>query len=72
MGAGFPINSQVSPDSPIYTHPLYVKYSTQTIQYAVANVADLKSEVLAILPNEDTSDILAYLSNLIRITALMA
>jgi len=72
VGAGFPINFEVSEDSAIFTHPLYVKWSTTTIGTALAQKIDLMQDLAAIYPNVDTQEILAYLTSILRILNQMA
>lgn len=72
MSHGYAINAQVEPSSPIFTHPVYVKWSTKTVGTAAGEKVDLMQDISAIYPNTDTSELLAYLANLLRLLNLMA
>jgi hypothetical protein len=72
MGAGFPINFQVSEKSPIFTHPLYLKWSLKTIGTALGEKSDLIQDISGIYPNPDTQELLAYLASILRVLNEMA
>jgi len=72
MGAGFPINFEVSESSALYTHPLYIKWSLKTIGTTLGARTDLIQDLLPIYPNPDTQELLAYLSSILRLLNEMA
>jgi len=67
MGAGFPINFEVSESSAIFTHPLYIKWSLKTIGSTMTEKMDLIIDISGIYPNPDTQELLAYLSSILRV-----
>jgi len=71
MGVGYPINFEVSEDSPIFTHPLYVKWSTKNFQDISGEQGDLLTDITAIQPNAQTSELLAYLSSVLRLSVII-
>ena len=58
-------------DPGILTHPLYLKWSLQTLAYASANSVDLKADLAGMTANQDNLAIASYLATLLRIVGLL-
>lgn len=71
MGVGYPINFEVSEDSPIFTHPLYVKWSTKNFETISGEQGDLITDLIAIQPNAQTAELIAFLSAIFRLSILI-
>ena len=71
--SGSPINwGPVPAGHPMLQHPLYLKYSNLTIgQIEGAEFAALKTDLKMSIANNDTADIVAYLSWVIRLCGLV-
>ncbi len=66
---GYPINWAVAPGNRrLLTNPLYVKYSNST--FATINPVDVKTDLLGVMATQESAEICAYLSWLIRTLAL--
>jgi len=68
---GYPINWNAAPGNVrLLQHPLYIKYSS----YTFAQVNDKRSEIIndvkGAIANQQSAEIIAYLSWLLRTTAL--
>ena len=69
---GIAINWAAVPnDAPILNHVLYQKWSVQTIASVTADPSALKTDLGAAVLNNDTTEIVAYLSTLLRAAALI-
>ncbi|HIO21300.1 MAG TPA: hypothetical protein EYN18_02745 [Nitrospirales bacterium] len=71
MGSGYPINFEVTEDSAIFLHPLYVKWSVVTMNDVAGTQGDLLQDIGAIVPNVQTGEILAYLTSVLRLSVLI-
>ena len=58
-------------DESILTHPLYLKWSQNTLANVKAALAPLKTDLGNVEANMNNLDIIAYLSTLIRIAGLI-
>lgn len=58
-------------DNSILTHPLYLKWSQNTLTAVKAGLVPLKADVGGIDANMDNLQIVAYLTTLIRIAGLI-
>ena len=66
---GYPINWAVAPGNRrLLTNPLYVKYSNST--FAAIDPNAVKADLGAVLATQESAEICAYLSWLIRTLAL--
>jgi len=71
MGAGYPINWAVAPGNRmLLQNPLYVKYSNST--FADISAAAVKADLNGVLATQESAEICAYLSWLLRTLALLA
>lgn len=55
----------------IYTHPLYVKWSSKTLNVIAGDVASLKTDTKAVEANLDNLAIISYLATLLRVVTLV-
>ncbi len=68
---GYPINFGASVGNRrLMENPLYVKYSNST--FDAINAADVKTDLGAVLATAETSEIVFYLSSLLRVKELLA
>ena len=67
---GTPINWAINPNNTTVTkHPLYIKYNN--LQFADILAADVKTSLNGIVATAGSSGIVAYLSWLLRVKALL-
>ena len=69
---GFEINWSCVPNSSIKQHPLYQKWSTKTLAEVGAAAADLSADMVKIRMDCESTEIMAYLSWLVRSAQLVA
>jgi hypothetical protein len=67
---GFEINFNTGVNDKVTKHPLFLKYNMTPFTNIVAN--DVKADLNAILPTQASMPIIAYLSTLLRVKALLA
>jgi len=68
---GYPINFGASPGNRrLMEHPLYVKYSNSN--YGAINATDVKADLAGVLCTAETSEIVFFLSSILRVKALLA
>ena len=63
------INWKVTGGSPVLNHPVYLKYSVQT--YSDISIVDVKASINAALASNESADLIAYLSSILRVKALL-
>ena len=68
---GFDINWSPSPTNSIQTHPLYIKYSNQTFAALAPLAVGIKQDLDGVLASKENVYIIAYLSWLLRVVALV-
>jgi len=61
----------VASDSPLLSHPLYIKWSNKAITSITANPIDLRTDIGNAVYNNDTAEVVAYLANLLRTSTLL-
>ena len=70
---GYPINWDTQPSNTrLLRHPLYIKYSSYTFNQVNDKRADIIGDIKGALANQEGAEIIAYLSWLLRTTALFA
>lgn len=70
MPSGFDINwSSPMGNNKLFTHPLYIKYNNQTFE--TINRADVQIDLMGVMATAASDEICAYLSWLIRTSALL-
>ena len=68
---GSPINWAVRDgDTTLLQSPLYLKYASTTYGNLTAN--DIKTDIKAALASNESAAVIAYLSSLLRVLALVA
>jgi hypothetical protein len=74
MTEGSAINwGPIKPDSPTLTHPFYLKYANIRLQtISDLHISDVLSDLGTAVLNNDTADVVAYLSTLVRVGKLIA
>lgn len=71
MYQGFPINWAINPNNTVVTkHPLYIKYNN--LPFSSIIVANVKTDLNAVVATAASAEITAYLSWLLRTKALLA
>jgi len=63
------INWRVRGGSPVLLHPIYLKYSSQT--YSDISIVNVKADLNAALASNESADLVAYLTSLLRVKALL-
>ena len=66
----YDINFNASPNDKVAKHPLYQKYNMTA--YDNITIAEVKADLGQILPTTGSMAIIAYLSTLLRVKALLA
>jgi len=69
MGSGYPINWALTTEK-ILQHPLYIKYSNSTFDNIT--LTDVKDDLGGVLATQESAEICAYLSWLIRTKLLLS
>lgn len=67
---GYDINWRVAPGDPVLQHPLYQRFSSTTI--GDLNAATVKNALQGALADNESAPVVAYLSWLLRVKALVA
>lgn len=67
---GYEINWTVSEGDPVNSHPLYLKYSGKP--FSAVDASTVKTDIQAALASRESAAIVAYLSWLLRVVALIA
>ena len=68
---GSPINWAVRDgDTTLLQSPLYLKYASTT--YGNITASDVKNDIKAALASNESASVIAYLSSLLRVLALVA
>ena len=72
MTHGTAINwGPVQSDSPLLSHPLYIKWSVVSLNATAAAAVDLRNDMGAAVYNNDTAEVVAYLASLLRTSSLL-
>ena len=72
MPNGYPINWALPMGSKLETHELYIKYSSQTFDAIAGLAGPIKIDLKNVMATKDSAEIVAYLSWLLRVAALVA
>jgi len=67
---GYPINWALPSNEQFRTHPLYIKYNSQT--FATIDATQVKADLGAVIATGDSALICAYLSWILRTKQLLA
>lgn len=67
----YEINWNVTANADVLESPLYQKWSVKSYGTIASEVAALKTDLGSVIANRDSSEIVAYLSYLLRVVGLI-